>query len=124
MHFRSIHIGAGIFLTWLEQLDNIGHNHQLSSENSLVSRFWHIDNFSSEDDINRPGHRSSRDITRIFLQSNLLPIDEGAVLIEELPSTLIVAIVVGAPDWLCVLELLLDVMDVTIALHTEEGAQD
>lgn len=58
----------------------------------------------------------------MLLHSQFLPIDENAVGVDELPLGLIRASLVGASDWLSVLELLLHAREDCAALETLEGA--
>jgi len=49
-------------VTRLEELDNIGDDNQVSCEDSAVTGLGLVYNAPSQNDINRAGHGTSRDI--------------------------------------------------------------
>ena len=50
-HIGCIYILTRVLLTWLEQLNDIGYDHQLTREDSLVTWLCIVDDVSTEDDI-------------------------------------------------------------------------
>ena len=58
------------------------------------------------------------------MNSHLLPVNHGRVLGDEFPSGLVAAVLVGASNWLGILELLLEVLHILVALHALKVTHD
>lgn len=58
------------------------------------------------------------------MHSDFLPIDHCGVLRDELPSALVLAVLVRASRWFSVLELLLEVLNILVALHALKVTHD
>lgn len=123
-HVRGVNALARILLAGLQELNDVGHDDQLSGENGLVTGFGVVDDLASKDDIDRPWHRAGRNVARVLLEFDLLPVDHDAVLVDQFPPRLVIALQVRASDWLGVLELLLHVAHFRITFQAAEGASD
>ena len=69
-------------------------------------------------------HGSSRNLVRVFLDANLLPIVELGLLYGQLPRIPVVACQVGTYVRFRVFELLLDIADGGAALLADVGPKD
>ena len=58
------------------------------------------------------------------MESDLLPIDHGAIFVDDLPSIVVSTVIVGASDWLSVFELLLHIHHIIAAFHASECSQN
>jgi hypothetical protein len=72
-------------------LHYIRHHHQFAHEGSLVSWLGQVYVFPSEDDIDGPGHGPGRNIAGILLETDLLPVNHGALLVDQLPPDFVLA---------------------------------
>lgn len=123
-HFGGIDVLALDSFSGFKHLNNIRNNHQLSGEDCLVSRFWHVNHLSSEDNIETSWHWTSWDITGLLLDLDLLPIHHHTVFVDELPPRLVKTLLVWASDRLRELELLLHILNILLTFQALECTRD
>jgi len=119
-HVGGIRVLGGVLFSRLQKLNDIWNNDKLTCEYSFITRFWKIYDFTTKNDIDGSWHRSSWNVARKLLHSDLLPINHGTVLIDEIPSDFILALLVRASYGFSVFELLLDILDEGATLQALE----
>ena len=92
-------------LSWLQHAGDLGKDAEIADDLADVSWLATFSELVPEDDVDGSRHRSWRNLGRIFLDSNLLEICKSALRHLQIPRVPI-AVLSSASLWLCVLELL------------------
>ena len=90
------------------KLGHIWNNDERPSEDTLVSGLCSFDQFATQDNIQTPRHGASGDLIWIFLDADLLPVCELAIIERQFPLRSVATQRVRAQVWLGILKLLLD----------------
>ena len=82
------------------ELADIRNDDERARENTLVASFCALDEFATQDDIERAWHRSCRDLVGVLLDTHALPVGELGTVADELPRAVVTAHRLRARVWL------------------------
>jgi len=106
------------------KLRHIRDNNECPSEDALVSGFRPFDQFAAQYNIQAARHGASGDLIRVFLDADLLPVCELAIVEGQFPLRAVTTQWIRAQVRFCILELLLNFGYVTPAFLAEKGSED
>ncbi len=106
------------------KLRHIWDNNECPSEDALVSGLRPFDQFTAQYNVQASRHGPSGNLIRIFLDTDLLPVCELAIVDGQFPLRSVTTKWIRTQVWFGILELLLNFRYVAPAFLAEKGPED